>query len=670
MDKSEALKRINKLREDILFHNHQYYDLDSPQIDDESYDLMMRELIRLEKEFPEYKTDDSPSIRVGGKALESFEKWEHRFPMLSLANCFSDGEFFDFDSRVKKGLELSDDYKTEYVCEPKIDGLAIELEYENGKLVWAITRGDGKTGEVVTENVRTIHDIPLLLKGENLPEYLNVRGEIYMRIKGFEKLNQQRLKMGESVFANPRNAAAGSIRQLDPKIAAARPLSFYVYALGGTSAIEPESQTQMFEYFKKIGFKTSDLVKKCKSVEEVLNTYREFIEKRNTLPFEIDGMVVKVNDRKLQQRLGNISKSPRWAIAYKFPAQEKVTKINDIQVQVGRTGALTPVAKLEPVQVGGVEVSRATLHNQDEINRKDIRIGDTVFIRRAGDVIPEVIKVVTEKRKGTEKKFIIPGNCPVCGAKTVREEDEAVFRCPNMNCPAQIKESIAHFAGKTAMNIDGLGQKTVYQLVDNGLIKSVADLYKLSPDDLLKQDRMGEKSVNNLLESIEKSKTPQFAKLLYALGLRHVGEHLAEVLSANYKDFDELSKATEEELIQINEIGPQVAKSIRQFFAEPENLQLLNDLEKAGVKAINESTLEKDEFFAGKTFVLTGGFEFASRKEAESMIKNKGGRCTGSVSKKTDYVVAGENAGSKLKKAQTLGITILSEADLIDRLKL
>jgi len=669
MNNTEALERIEYLKKEIEFHNHQYYDLDSPQIDDESYDMLMRELIKLESEFSEYKTEDSPSMRVGGKALDSFTKHDHRYPMLSLANCFDDNEFVEFDNRVRKGLESDDLAEIEYVCEPKMDGLAIELEYENGLFVRATTRGDGKIGELVTENVRTIHDVPIKLKGSNIPEYLNVRGEIYMKIRGFDELNNTRLKAGEAAFANPRNAAAGSIRQLDPKIAASRPLSFYVYSLGGTSGELPESQSATFEMFHQMGFKTSDLVKICNTTEQVLECYRNFIEIRNDLPFEIDGMVIKVNSTKQQQILGNISKSPRWAIAYKFPAQEKVSKINDIQVQVGRTGALTPVAKLEPVQVGGVEVSRATLHNQDEIDRKDIRIGDTVMIRRAGDVIPEVIKVIREKRTGEETKYRIPVNCPVCNAVTIREEDEAVVRCPNRNCPAQVKESISHFASKGAMNIDGLGQKTVYQLVENEIVKSVADLYLLNKDQLMSQERMGEKSADNLLEAIEKSKTPKFDRLIFALGIRHVGSHLAEVLSESFVDFKAIASATEEQLMAINEIGPQVAKSITQFFNEPENIQLTEALYQAGVKpVIFEKPKKSDEYFAGKTFVLTGGFSFASRKDAQEMIKQKGGKCTSSVSKKTDYVVAGENAGSKLVKARGLGITVLTETELLEKL--
>ena len=680
MDRTEARNRIDELRRDIEFHNHRYYDLDQPLIDDEAYDRLMRELMDLEARFPEYLTPDSPSQRVGGRPLDAFEKWNHRHPMLSLANCFNDKELHEFDARVKKGLGLPDDAAIEYLCEPKLDGLAVELEYENEVLVRASTRGDGTTGELVTQNVKTIRDVPLKLKSpagagrqEFFPAskatYLNIRGEVFMNRLGFEKLNRLRSMRGEALFANPRNAAAGSIRQLDPSVAASRPLRFLPYALGEVRGLEIRSQSELIERLGQFGFKTSDLIKTARSIDEAARIYEEFLAHRDSLPFDIDGMVIKVNDYKQQAVLGRISRSPRWAIAYKFPAQEKVTRIEEIIVQVGRTGALTPVAVLKPVKVGGVEVSRATLHNQDEIDRKDIRIGDTVLVRRAGDVIPEVIQPIVEERSGQERPYKFPERCPVCNAAIVREPDEVVARCPNRDCPAQVKESIAHFAGKDAMDIDGLGRKTTAALVRKGLVKSVADLYLLTAEQLASQERLAEKSAAKLLAALGASKRRPLARFVFALGIRHVGSHLAEVLASHFGDLEALTEAGREELEDIFEVGPQVARSIRQFFDEPRNMQLIEALKEAGLCPLPpEKPAGADPFFAGKTFVLTGILSFASRKEAEALIKRLGGRASSSVSKKTDYLVAGENAGSKLAKAKKLGIPVLSESELARRL--
>lgn len=673
-------KRIEKLRTEIENHNHLYYDLDQPSIDDESYDLLMRELIELEEQNPALRRPDSPSLRVGGRPLDAFEKWTHRYPMLSLANCFDSKELGDFDHRIKKGLDLAEGEATVYICEPKLDGLAIELEYEKGVLTRAVTRGDGKVGELVTANVRTIRDIPLKLNPTSPdgrddlfssvpPAYLNLRGEIYISRSGFEALNDKRLTDGEPPFANPRNAAAGSIRQLDPAVAASRPLSFYAYALGGMEGLSPPSQSELFKLMSSWGFRISDLMKTAKSLDEIESHYTELLKLRDELPFDIDGMVIKVDDFGMQTSLGAVSKSPRWAIAYKFPAQEKVTVIRDVRIQVGRTGALTPVADLDPVQVGGVEVSRATLHNQDEIDRKDIRKGDTVIIRRAGDVIPEVVKVVTEMRSGEEKTFKIGNRCPECGGYAAREIEEAIIRCQNRNCPAQLKESIRHFVSKDAMNIEGLGKRTVVALTEAAELKSVADLYRLNEKGLAAREGLAEKSAANLIAAIEASKKRPLPRFLFALGIRHVGAHLAEVLAGHYRNMAELGRASEEELLAIHEIGPQVASSIRAFFGEPKNLELLESLSSLGLRPEAAQNGEIVPFFEGKIFVLTGSFEFATRNEAEAEIKKRGGRCIKSVSKKTNYVVAGEAAGSKLKRARELGITIMDETELIEALK-
>lgn len=684
MNKEEAKTRIRELVEEIERHNKLYYELDSPQIDDASYDALMRELSELERQFPMLAKPDSPTKRVGGKPLDSFEKHKHPFPMLSLANCFDETGLREFDARVKKGLELISEEKIDYIAEPKLDGIAIELEYEKGMLIRATTRGDGETGELVTRNVRTIRDIPLSLSPVQLtdaegdlfsnpfvPEYLNVRGEIFMSKKGFEALNARRGVRGDSLFANPRNAAAGSIRQLDPKIASRRPLRFYPYALASIEGTQIATQREFLTMMGKMGFAVNPLVEEAQDIEDLMKIYHSLIEQRATLDYDIDGMVVKLNDFQMQEELGRIAKSPRWAIAFKLPAIEKHTRIKDIIVQVGRTGSLTPVAELVPVEVGGVTVSRATLHNQDEIDRKDVRIGDKVVVRRAGDVIPEIVKPIIEARPSDAVVYKLPTHCPECGAEAGKEEGEAVSRCPNRNCPAQIRESIIHFASKNAMNIDGLGRKTIEALLEKGLVKTVADLYRLDLPTLATQERMGEKSARNLLKSLEESKTRPWPRFLFALGIRHVGEHIADVLAENFPNLDAFKATDEEQLTAIHEIGEQVAKSVRLFFNEPSNIQLIEALFKLGISpempAIKK---ESDPFFDGKTFVLTGKLTFASRKEAEELIKTKGGRAASSVSKKTDYLVAGEKAGSKRQKAESLGVAILTEAELMEKLGL
>ncbi len=674
----EAQTAILRLKEEIEHHNRRYYELDEPVIDDESYDRMMRELQELERAYPEFASPDSPTKRVGGKPLDLFEKWTHAVPMLSLANVFNGAELAEFHQRVLKSLDV-EEREVEYVLEPKMDGLAIELEYENGLFVRASTRGDGKVGELVTENVRTVGDIPLKLNPAPVPgdlfssappKYLNVRGEIFMNIAGLENLNRQRLDNGEPPFANPRNAAAGSIRQLDSKVAASRPLRFMPYALGDARGLTLSNQMDFLGKMAELGFRKNDLARRVNSFEAIEAYYEELLELRENLPFEIDGMVIKVNDFGLQKRLGNIAKSPRWAIAYKFPAQEKTTVVEDIQIQVGRTGALTPVAHLRPVQVGGVEVRRATLHNQDEIRRKDVRVGDTVWIRRAGDVIPEVVRVVPENRAPDALPYEIPTTCPSCGSNTVREEDEAAVRCPNRDCPSQILESIRHYVSKGAMDIDRLGKKTVEMLLERGLIVSLADLYSLKTDLLAEQEGLGEKSAEKLLNSIETSKTRPLNRFIFALGIRHVGEHTAEILAEEFGSLEKLQAATEEELTAIHEIGAVVAASVRGFFAEPRNVRLLEALFNAGVApSFVEKTQGEDSFFSGKTFVVTGGFSLGSRREIESLIKERGGKCSASVSRKTDFVLAGEAPGSKLKKARDLGVPTLNEKEFTEKLE-
>ena len=577
MNPSGAFKQMEKennieqylasLREKINYHNYRYYVLDDPELSDAAFDRLFRELENLEREYPELLTEDSPTQRVGAPPLKAFETAGHVLPMLSLANCFNREEVEEFDQRIKRFLKMTGD--VEYVVEAKLDGVAVELVYQMGKFVVGSTRGDGTVGEDVTLNLKTIRSIPLQLlstKDGVVPERLSVRGEVFLGKNEFKLLNQQREKQGESPFANPRNAAAGSLRQLDSKITATRPLDIFCHGVGDVTGISYQTHWDVLDSFSNLGLKVSPLRYKCKSIKEVIFRYEEIQRVRNDLNYEIDGAVVKVNHCNLQERLGNISRSPRWAIAYKFEAHQEVTTIKEIIVQVGRTGALTPVAVMEPVKVGGVEVSRATLHNQDEIDKKDVRIGDTVVIQRAGDVIPEVVKVVTSKRTGSEKKFVIPETCPVCGAEVIKSEEEAVSRCLGLSCPAKLKESLKHFASKGAMDIDGLGDKIVNQLVERGLVKDISDLYFISIEDLVQMERMADKSAQNLLEAIGKSKEAGLARLIYALGIRHCGERTSKVLVSNLGTLEGIMKAHETTLLEIKEIGPEIARSIVQFF--------------------------------------------------------------------------------------------------------
>ena len=653
-------KRVEKLREEIEYHNYLYYVLDQPEISDAQYDRLLRELEKLEEEYPEHRSPNSPTKRVGAPPLETFEIVRHTVPMLSLSNAFNETEARDFDKRVKKFLGSSADIT--YIAEPKLDGLAVELVYERGQFVVGSTRGDGVHGENITQNLRTIKTIPLQLIQKEIPapERLEVRGEVIMQIKKFKDLNHRREESGEPVFANPRNAAAGSVRQLDSKITAERPLEIYCYGVGEVRGRTFKTHSEILQTFPKWGFRTNPNIQKCQNIEEILVYYHRMNEKRETLPYEIDGIVVKVDRLELQTRLGEIARSPRWALAFKFQPKQEITKILDILIQVGRTGALTPVAAMEPVKVGGVEVSRATLHNQDEIDKKDVRIGDTVVIQRAGDVIPEVVQVVISKRKGTEKKFRIPSKCPVCGAEVIKEE--AIHRCIGLDCPAQLKGRIKHFASKRAMDIEGLGVKLTDQLVDKGLVKDVADLYYINKENLIALERMADKSAQNIIDAIEKSKTKPLSKFLYALGIRHVGETTAEDLARQFPRLDDFFGLSEEDLMEVEGIGPDVAASVHQFFGDQKNKESIELLKKAGVKVIEPKVKEKGKL-SGKTFVFTGTLKTYGRDEVRNLIESLGGMTASSVSKKVDYVVVGEDPGSKFDRAKELGINILTEEE-------
>ena len=656
------VKRIKELREQVNYHNYRYYVLDSPEISDAEYDRLFDELVELEKKHPELVTPDSPTQRVGAAPLEEFTTVRHSLPMLSLNKATSEAEFLDFHRRVRE-LSGVDEKKIKYTVEPKFDGLAVELVYRKGIFAVGSTRGDGVTGEDVTQNLKTVKSIPLKLLSKNPPELVEVRGEVIMNKDDFERLNKQREKSEEPLFANPRNAAAGSVRQLDSKITSLRPLNMFAYGIGRAEGRRLSNHWDSLQLLKKLGFKISDYVELCNSVGQVRGYYDKLEKKRNDLPYEIDGMVIKVNDFDLQRDIGELSRSPRWAVAWKFPPQQETTKVKNIIVSVGRTGALTPVAMLEPVRVGGVEVSRATLHNEDEVKKKDVRVGDTVVIQRAGDVIPEVVKVVKSKRTGKERKFVMPDKCPVCGSKAERPPGEAIHRCTGIACPAQIKENLAHFAWKGAMDIDGLGFKLLEQMVDKKIIQDQADLYFLKKQDIMKMDRMGDKLAENILNAIDKSRNPSLTNLIYALGIRNVGYHLANVLARNFKSIDSLSKQSIEDLTQVHEIGPIVGESIYNFFHNPKNLKVLEKLKKGKVKFPEEKVAAKKTPLSGKTFVLTGGLDTLTRDEARQIIEDMGGRVTSSVSKKTDFVIVGKDPGSKYDKALELKVKTLDEEE-------
>src|SRR2546425_11912621 len=662
-------KEIEKLRDEIRYHEHRYYVLNDPEISDFEFDKLMRRLQELEREHPELATPDSPTQRVGGQPADEFPKVRHAVPMLSLDNTYSVEELRDFDRRVR---ELSGRPKIDYVGELKLDGLSMALTYEDGVLTHGVTRGDGTEGEDVTANVKTIRSVPLRLETKNLdallgrrahPKRFEVRGELIMSRAAFEQMNAQREAAGEPKFANPRNSAAGAMRLLDPNLVAARRLYMYVsQALVSGRAPLPE-HWQVLEGLAKTGFKVNPHRRLCRSFDEVLGLIQEGEPKRDRLDYEIDGIVVKVNDTRLWDELGRTAKSPRWAIAFKYPARQATTVVKDIRAQVGRTGTLTPVADLDPVDVGGVTVSHATLHNMDEIERLGVKIGDKVLIQRAGEVIPQVVKVVEHAPDGRE--FRMPKKCPVCGGEVFRAQGEVAYRCVNAACPAKLKESLLHFSRRRAMNIDGLGEALVDQLVDKGLVRDVADLYSLTHDQLASLERMGDKSATNLLDEIEASKKAELARVIFALGIRFVGERTAQLLADHFGALDKLAKAAEEDLLEVEEVGPKVAQSIVQFFRQKQNLHVIEKLRRAGLQFEQKKARKAGGRLAGKQFVLTGTLPNFSREDAKRMIEEAGGRVTGSVTKNTDYVIVGADPGSKLDKARTLGVKTIDEAELL-----
>ena len=658
----EAEKRATQLSKEIEYHNYRYYVLDDPEISDAAYDALLKELEGLEQAFPELRTPNSPTQRVGSAPLEAFGQVPHTIPMLSLANAMEAEAVIEFDQRIKRFLKSDTDIT--YVAEPKLDGVAIELIYERGELAAGSTRGDGFNGEDVTKNLRTIKTIPLHLieRKVALPERLEVRGEVYMEVADFKTLNKRQEQMGEPLFANPRNAAAGSLRQLDSAVTAQRPLKIFCYGVGEVRGRTFESQWEVLQTLPEWGLRTMHLVRRCKHIQEAVVYYKEINAEREGQPYEMDGVVIKVDSFALQRRLGEVSRSPRWAVAYKFPAKEATTKIIEIRAQVGRTGALTPVALMEPVRIGGVEVKRATLHNQDEIEKKDIRIGDIVVVRRAGDVIPEVVKVITSKRTGAERRFVMPGSCPVCGSDVVRLPGEAAHRCVGISCAAQLKGRIRHFASKRAMDVDGLGVKLIDQLVDKGLLKDIADLYDLTQDDLAQLERMAAKSAENLIKALAKSKRPSLARFLYALGMRHVGEHIAQVLGRVLPALDRFYKISSEELEGIAGIGPEVAQSVQGFFRDKKNREVIKRLLKAGVEIIAPSA-KRATPLQGKSFLFTGALEGMTRDEAKDLVLALGGEVAASADKGVAYVVVGKEPGSKYAKAKELGLTIIDEEE-------
>jgi DNA ligase (NAD+) len=661
----EAAERAKALRAEIERHNYAYYVLDAPTVPDAEYDRLFNELAEIERSHPALVTPDSPTQHVGARPAPEFSQVTHRTPMLSLSNAFSAEDVANFDRRVREGLERE---QVEYAAEPKFDGLAISLTYENGRFTAGATRGDGYTGEDVTNNLRTVRSIPLRLQGEHPPRLLEVRGEVLMLRRDFEKMNERARAAGEKEFANPRNAAAGSLRQLDPRVTAQRPLRFFAYALAGMEGrAMPLTHAAVLDLLRDWGFPVAAERAVVQGAEGMLRYYDEIGAKREKLPYDIDGVVYKVNRLSDQDNLGHVSRAPRFAIAHKYPAQEELTVVEGIEVFVGRTGALTPVARLRPVFVGGVTVTNATLHNEDEVRRKDIRIGDTVIVRRAGDVIPEVVAPVKEKRDGSEIEFEMPQRCPVCGSGVMRLPDEAAARCSGgLFCAAQRKRAILHFASRRAMDIEGLGEKLVDQLVDAALVKTPADIYHLDLATLAALERMGEKSAQNIVDAIEKSKQTTLARLVFALGIRNVGEATAKDLARHCGSLRALMESGEDELQQVPDVGPVVAESIARFFAEPHNREVIKALEQAGVRAVDEGERRPAAAAAlgGKTFVLTGTLPTLTRDEATALIEAQGGKVSGSVSKKTDYVVAGAEAGAKLEKAHELGVAVLDEDGL------
>ncbi len=667
----EIKKEIEKLRQEIRHHDYLYYVLNQPEISDAEYDRLMKRLKELEKKYPQFITLDSPTQRVSGQPAELFQPVKHAKPMLSLENTYSPEEVKEWGERVKKGLS---EEKHEYVVEPKIDGVSTALTYENGIFTLGATRGDGETGEDITANLKTIRSIPLSLLTtfySPLPKLLEVRGEVYMEKKEFNRLNEEMKSRGEPIFANPRNAAAGSLRQKDPRITASRPLKFFAHSYG---LIERGKKlTTHWEYLqalKEYGIKTIEQAKLCKNIEEIIDYCKKWEEKRDTLSYEIDGMVIKINSLSQREKLGSTLKSPRWAIAYKFPARQATTKVKNIIVQVGRTGIITPVAELEPVGCGGVTISHSTLHNFDEIKRLGVKIGDTVLIERAGEVIPKVVKVIESKRTGKEKEFKVPSKCPVCAGPIVKEkEEEVAYRCINPSCPAQLARGLIHFAKREAMDIEGLGESVVEQLVEKKMVSDFADIYSLKKEDLLKLDLFADKKAENLLSAIQVSKNRPLGRLLYALGIRHVGEKAAQVLAERFETMDNLMKASVDDLTSIYEVGPVMAESVVNFFRQEGTRKLIEKLKKAKVNMKTEEKKKGPQPLAGKTFVFTGELKSFTRPEAEAKVKELGGNPTSSVSKKTDYIVVGENPGSKYTKAKELGVKVVAEEEFIKLIK-
>lgn len=663
----KIVKELEELREKVRYHNTRYYEMDDPEVSDAEYDRLFQRLLELEAQYPELVTPDSPTQRVGARPKEAFTQVTHRLPMLSLENGFEDQQIRDFDVRVKRFL--GDRTPLEYTVEPKIDGLAVEMVYERGALTVASTRGDGVIGEDVTSNIKTILTVPLSLTrpkdGLAVPELLEVRGEVYMETEAFQALNAQRIEKGHPPFANPRNAAAGSLRQLDAMVTAKRPLNMFCYGIGELRGPKFKTQFELMLSLQAWGLRINrPHIAVCQTVDGVVDFCHHLEEIRSQFPYETDGAVIKVNELDIQARLGQKSRSPRWALAFKFKPTQGTTRVMKIDVQVGRTGALTPVAHLEPVEIGGVLVKRATLHNQDEINKRDIRVLDRVVVQRAGDVIPEVVKAIKSTRTGEEKMFVMPSRCPVCGSAVVKKNEEVVLRCPNPGCPAQVKASLKHFVSKGAMDVEGLGDKLITQLIEKGFVRDAPDVYALRMEDLLKLEKIAEKSANNLILAIEKSKKTTLAKLIYALGIRHVGEHVAGLLARHFGRLEPMGEATEEDLLAVEGIGPQIAETVVSFFEDDANKALINRLLEAGVEYEPASPPPASPL-KGKVFVITGSLRAMNRSEAKERVVRKGGRVASSVSGSTDYLVLGESPGSKLQKAEAMGVAILREDDFI-----
>ncbi len=658
MDRQKAKKEIEKLKEEIRRHDRLYYAENSPEISDREYDVLMKKLDALEKDYPELVTSDSPTQRVGGEPSREFPPAKHLAPMLSMDNTYSADELREFDKRIKKNLEGKE---AEYAVELKYDGVSVSLLYRNGRLVRGATRGDGITGDEVTGNLKTIRSIPLVLDGDGLPESFEVRGEVYMKRQEFIKINREKEKSGEPLFANPRNAAAGSLKLLDPRLVAERGLDIFAYGIGHCKGRDFGTHDEVLKFLKKAGFRVNPNMKLCSNIEDVIDYCNKWEDKRGSLEYDTDGMVIKVNSLTQQKELGYTTKAPRWVIAYKFPASKVATRLKDIILQVGRTGALTPVAVLEPVHVSGSVVSRATLHNIDEIARLDARIGDTVLIEKSGEIIPKINSVIKSKRTGKEKKFIAPDTCPACGSKAVRLSGEVAIRCENVACPAQLKMKILHFTSRGAMDIEGLGDKIVDQMVDKKLINDYGDIYYLKQEEVAGLERFAEKSASNIIRAIEKSKHNELYRLIFGLGIRHVGVHAARLLADRFSSVDNITESSREELETIYEIGPVMGESIYRFFRTKENLRVLDKLKKAGVKMSEKATHKEELKFSGKTFVFTGTLASFSREEAERLVASLGGEFSSSIGRNTDFVVCGENPGSKFEKAKKMGIKIIDE---------